>query len=203
MPIDRDLAARVAKVLEDIAAGESPRRAMKKHGVEHGELGHLMERLHSAFHEDKKTSPRKKAAKGTLKKAVAFSDGGSRGNPGKAACAVVLFDDSGNELLRRAKGLGRATNNQAEYEGAIFALELAGQLGAKKLEIKMDSELVVRQLEGTYKVRNVGLKPYYARACGLVDEFQSVAVTHIPRAQNKLADKLVNACLDGKDLPED
>ena len=140
--------------------------------------------------------------KGSLAEAVIYSDGGSRGNPGRSACGVLIFDGDGNELLRRAKLLGKATNNQAEYEGVIYALELAGQLGAKKLEIRMDSELVVRQLEGSYKVKNEGLKRRYARACELVAEFQSVALTHIPRAENKEADKLVNAVLDGKDLPE-
>jgi ribonuclease HI len=113
------------------------------------------------------------------------------------------MDGREDELIRRAKLLGTATNNQAEYEGVILALELAGQLGAKKLEIRMDSELVVRQLEGRYKVKNEGLRPLYERACKMLDGFKSVAVSHIPRSKNKLADKLVNAALDGKELPDD
>ncbi len=158
----------------------------------------LAAHLHHSKEEPKSVKP----PKGTLAEAVAYSDGGSRGNPGEAACGVLICDRDGNELLKRAKRLGRATNNQAEYEGVIYALELAGQLGTKKLEIRMDSELVVRQLEGQYKVRNEGLKPYYARACELVAEFQSVALSHIPRQQNKEADKLVNAALDGKEIPD-
>jgi ribonuclease HI len=212
MPIDPEVAARLALALHAISHGESPGGALRQAGVTAAEAESLFQELAPALRALRSEVPGKKkqtekkkrpAAVGSLENAVAYSDGGSRGNPGEAACAVILFDNSGSELLRRAKRLGKATNNQAEYEGVIYALELAGQLGTKKLEIKSDSELVVRQLEGTYKVKNLGLKPYYARANSLVDDFRSVSVTHIPRKENKLADKLVNACLDGKDLPED
>jgi len=210
MPIDPEVAARLALALHAISHGESPGGALRQAGVTAAEAEVLIRELAPALRALRSEVPGKKKKKkkrpaevGSLENAVAYSDGGSRGNPGEAACAVILFDSSGGELLRRAKRLGKATNNQAEYEGVIYALELAGQLGTKKLEIKSDSELVVRQLEGTYKVKNEGLKPYYARANSLVDDSRSVSVTHIPRKENKLADKLVNACLDGKDLPED
>jgi len=207
MPIDPEVAARVAVALHAISHGESPGEALRQAGVTAAEAELIFRELAPALRALRSEVPGKKkkrpAKVGSLEDAVAYSDGGSRGNPGEAACAVILFDGSGSELLRRAKRIGKATNNQAEYEGVIYALELASQLGAKKLEVKSDSELVVRQLEGTYKVKNEGLKPYYARANSLVDDFRSVAVTHIPRKENKLADKLVNACLDDKDLPED
>lgn len=204
MSIDRDLANKLADALKAIAQGETPAKALRRAGVKPGDAERVLHDLAVSLHSEVAGAAAKRLAKtGKLRDAVAYSDGGSRGNPGEAACAVVLYDGSGDELIRRAQRLGKATNNQAEYEGVILALELAGQLGAKKLEVRMDSELVVRQLEGAYKVKNEGLKPYYARACLLLDAFQSVAVTHVRRADNKLADKLVNACLDGKELPED
>jgi ribonuclease HI len=203
MSTDRLLLKRLAAVLDAVAEGSPLSEALESADIDAGQArrllgeiaGHLVN--HPAHPPAEDTAP-----SGSVPQAIAFSDGGSRGNPGDAACAAVIFDSAGGELLRRAKRLGRATNNQAEYEGVILALEMAGQLGVKKLELKMDSELVVRQLLGRYKVKNVGLKPFYAKACQLVGEFKSVAVTHVPRTDNKLADSLVNACLDGKELPE-
>ncbi|UCH85817.1 MAG: ribonuclease HI family protein [Candidatus Latescibacterota bacterium] len=129
---------------------------------------------------------------------TAFTDGASRGNPGDAACAVILFDDTNEELLRRSKRIGVATNNVAEYEGVLLALELAEMLGAKELIIKLDSELVVKQLNKQYKVKHPTLKPLFERARIMIGGFRRVDVTHIPRGENKLADKLANDELDGK-----
>lgn len=204
MSTDRLLLKRLAKALAAVADGTPLVTALEKAGIDAGQARRLMAELASHLVNDPThPAPEDISPQGALARAVAYSDGGSRGNPGEAACATVIYDGSGNELLRRGKRLGRATNNQAEYEGVILALELAGQLGAKKLELRLDSELVVRQLEGAYKVKNEALKKYYATACELVENFKSVAVTHIPRSENKLADKLVNATLDGKELPDD
>ena len=203
MSTDRLLLKRLAAALEAVAEGTPLDAALEGAGIDAGQARRLLAEMASHLVNDPVHPPAENTAPaGTIARAVAFSDGGSRGNPGEAACAAVLFDGAGGELLRRARRLGKATNNQAEYQGVILALELAGQLGVKKLELKMDSELVVRQLLGSYKVRNEGLKPFYERACQLVGEFKSVAVTHVPRADNKLADALVNACLDGRELPE-
>jgi ribonuclease HI len=131
-------------------------------------------------------------------KLTAFTDGASRGNPGNAACAVIFFDDKNEELLRRSKKLGVTTNNVAEYEGVILALEFGGMLGAKELEIRLDSELVVKQLNKEYKVKHPSLKPLYERARVLLGAFRRVTITHILREGNKLADKLANDELDGK-----
>jgi ribonuclease HI len=131
---------------------------------------------------------------------VAHSDGGARGNPGEAACAAILYDGEGGELLRRARKLGKTTNNVAEYEGVILALELAAQLGARRLEIRVDSELVARQLGGTYKVKNANLKNYHARARALMEPFERVTISAVPREKNREADNLVNAALDGKEI---
>jgi ribonuclease HI/probable phosphoglycerate mutase len=95
-----------------------------------------------------------------------------------------------------ARALGRATNNEAEYNAAIAALEAALGLGARRIELRMDSELVVRQLWGRYKVRNPRLASLYKRVLALRDQFDRVVIVHVPRAQNKVADKLANQALD-------
>jgi len=131
---------------------------------------------------------------------VAVCDGASRGNPGQAACAVVLTDaDDGAEVLSRAKRLGVATNNVAEYEGVILALELATMLGASELKLKLDSELVARQLNAEYKVKHPSLKPLFLRAQELGRAFDRLEVIHVPRDETQAADKMANDALDGKD----
>jgi ribonuclease HI len=207
MSIDRALASRLSAALSAIAEGTPTTAALKNAGVTPEQVRRLLRDLDAALRSEVAgnvggTGTRSSTA-GRLEEAVVNTDGGSRGNPGEAACAVVLHDGKGEEFLRRAKRLGVATNNQAEYEGAIYALELAAQLGARRVVLRTDSELVARQLTGDYKVKNEGLKPYHARARELMSDFERVTVTHVPRAENKIADKLVNACLDGKELPED
>jgi ribonuclease HI len=140
----------------------------------------------------------KAKARPGARKLIAFTDGASRGNPGEAACAVVFFDEKNEELLRRSKRLGRTTNNVAEYEAVLMALELAGLLGARALDLRLDSELVVRQLNGEYKVKHPALKPLFERACKGIEAFEHVTVTYVPRAENALADELANHELDGK-----
>lgn len=127
---------------------------------------------------------------------IAYADGASRGNPGPAAIGVVLLDEGGQELHRSARRLGRATNNQAEYRAAIAALEAALGLGASEVELRMDSELVVRQLRGRYKVRNPRLIPLYKRILDLRSRFSSLAARHVPREENRLADALANEALN-------
>ena len=128
----------------------------------------------------------------------AYSDGGARGNPGPAACAAVLQDTSGEELLSKSRMLGSTTNNVAEYGGVILALELCAQLGVSEVRLHVDSELIARQITGQYKVKNQGLRPLYERAKRMSLEFESFSIAHIPREKNKLADQLVNDELDGK-----
>jgi ribonuclease HI len=129
---------------------------------------------------------------------IAHADGASRGNPGDAACAVVFYAEDGTSLLKRARKLGKATNNYAEYQGVIMALELAGELGARVLSLKLDSELVVKQLKGIYKVKNPVLRELHARAASLIARFARVDIEHVRREQNREADRLANAALDGK-----
>jgi ribonuclease HI len=133
------------------------------------------------------------------KGAVLFADGGARGNPGPAAYGLILYDAEGNELLRRARCIGRTTGNVAEYRAVIAGLELAGRLGIGELDVYLDSQLVVRQLTGEYRTKNAELVRLKKRATALIGGFLSVRFHHIPRGKNRLADSLVNAALDGRD----
>jgi ribonuclease HI len=127
---------------------------------------------------------------------VAYADGASRGNPGPSAIGVVIFDGEGREVHRESRRVGHGTNNEAEYRAAVAALEAALGLGLSHLELRMDSELVVRQLTGRYRVRNPRLAPLYGRAVDLRSRFQSVTFRNLPRAENRLADTLANQALD-------
>lgn len=127
---------------------------------------------------------------------LVYADGASRGNPGPAAIGAVIFDDQGRERHRISQAIGFTTNNQAEYRAAIAGLEAALALGARRVELRMDSELVVRQMDARYKVRNPGLKPLAARLRDLRWRLESLRAVSIPRQQNALADALANRALD-------
>jgi len=131
---------------------------------------------------------------------IAYADGGSRGNPGEAACASLITTIEGDELLRRAKRLGKTTNNVAEYEAVLLALDLCRELGATRVTLRIDSELVARQMEGRYKVRHPDLMQLHHRVVLRTRMFEHVTVEHIPRKDNAVADAMVNACLDDKEL---
>ena len=123
-------------------------------------------------------------------------DGGSRGNPGPAALGFVLLDPAGREVEARGERIGPATNNVAEYRALIAGLEAAARAGADPLLVCMDSELVVRQMTGEYRVKNAGLKPLHAAARRSVATLGRVRFTAVPRAANAQADRLVNEALD-------
>ena len=127
---------------------------------------------------------------------IVFSDGASRGNPGPAAIGAVVYDESGREVHTVSRRIGRATNNEAEYQAAIAGLEAALALGAREVELRMDSELVVRQMDWRYRVRNPRLKPLFGRLKDLQRRFASLQVQAIPRELNKRADQLANQALD-------
>ncbi len=132
-----------------------------------------------------------------LKKTVIFADGASRGNPGPAAIGVTIKDEQGRFITSISQRIGKATNNQAEYRAIIAALEEATKLDAKRVDIKMDSELVVKQINGEYRVKKVTLKPLYQRVKQLLGSLGEFTITHIPRQQNAEADKLANKALNG------
>jgi ribonuclease HI len=141
-------------------------------------------------------------------KIVIYTDGGSRGNPGPAAMGVVISVGGPSALLRVNKEygeyLGEKTNNQAEYEAVIFALkkvkQLIGKAKAKEseVEIRLDSELVSRQLNGRYKILEEDLQPLFIQIWNLKLDFKNVDFLHVPREENRKADKVVNDVLDGK-----
>ena len=123
-------------------------------------------------------------------------DGGSRGNPGPGALGFVLADPSGREVEARGDYLGVVTNNIAEYRALIAGLEAAAKREVRRLVVRMDSELVVRQMRGEYKVRNEGLKPLHAAARAAAARFSDVRFEAVPRDDNGRADALVNQALD-------
>jgi ribonuclease HI len=125
-----------------------------------------------------------------------YCDGASRGNPGAAAIGYALFDPGGEEILGRGAVIGIATNNIAEYQALLQGLEAAAAHGIENLRVRMDSELVVRQVLGRYRVRNAGLMPLHAAAMTLRGRFRRFVIEHVPRAQNARADALANAALD-------
>lgn len=130
----------------------------------------------------------------TTKTVTAFADGASRGNPGPAAYGAVLQQDT-NEITF-SDYLGITTNNVAEYTGLLKVLEKAAELGIKDLEVRMDSELVVKQMLGQYRVKNAGLIPLYEKAKMLSSRFPNFRIIHVRREYNKKADQLANDAMD-------
>jgi len=124
-------------------------------------------------------------------------DGGARGNPGPAAYGIVLREAGGATLIATGKYVGRATNNVAEYYGLIAALDAARERGVTRLRVESDSELLVRQMQGRYRVKSADLRPLHERAVKLSHGFEYFDIAHIPREKNREADRLVNAALDG------
>jgi probable phosphoglycerate mutase len=129
-------------------------------------------------------------------KAKLSTDGGARGNPGPAAYGYVLEADDGTVLDARGETIGVATNNVAEYSGLIAGLRKAVEVGVDELEVVSDSELIVRQMEGEYKVKNEALRALFEEASELADRLPKVRYTSVRRVHNELADKLVNEALD-------
>jgi ribonuclease HI len=128
-----------------------------------------------------------------------FCDGGSRGNPGPAGIGAVVLDadaDPPRVLASVSEVIGVATNNVAEYTALIRALEVAAPFGATRVEVRADSQLLVRQLEGRYRVKNAGLAPLHRRAQELLAGYREVDLQHVRREDNVDADALVNAALD-------
>lgn len=124
-------------------------------------------------------------------------DGGARGNPGPAAIGVVIRDPEGRIIDEHGERIGEATNNVAEYRALIRGIQRAAELGATELELVGDSELVVRQVEGRYKVKKPGLKPLHAEAKQALSAFDTWSIRHVRREMNAEADRLVNEVLDG------
>ena len=127
---------------------------------------------------------------------VAHIDGGARGNPGPAGYGVVIEDEAGHKVAALSQYLGHQTNNFAEYQGLIAALEFAVNKGHKALKVISDSELMVRQIKGIYKVKNAALQDLHARAKQLIAKLDWFSIGHVLRGHNQEADRLANAAMD-------
>ncbi len=137
-----------------------------------------------------------------MTRASLYTDGGARGNPGPAGIGAVLRDDSGEVIGEIARGIGEATNNIAEYAALIAGLELALDKGVREIEIYMDSELVVSQLLGRWKIKKDTLRPLAVKARALMGRFDSFSLSHVPRELNAEADRLANQGMDAAALDE-
>ena len=126
------------------------------------------------------------------------ADGGSRGNPGEAGAGAVISDSQGRTLKELKVYLGIASNNEAEYQAAILALERALELGVRRVTLFLDSELVVRQLRGEYRVREPRLKSLHHKAREALNQFSQYSILSIPREENRRADQLANEAIDQK-----
>ncbi|HHY93182.1 MAG TPA: ribonuclease HI family protein [Firmicutes bacterium] len=131
---------------------------------------------------------------------VIHTDGAARGNPGPAGIGVVIQDEQGVTLAELGEYIGETTNNVAEYRALLRALEEARRLGADSVAIRADSELLVRQVSGRYRVRHPNLVPLYAAVLAALREFSTFSITHVPRAENARADALANWALDETQL---
>ena len=133
----------------------------------------------------------------SVDKVTICTDGAARGNPGPAAIGATVKDAKGNLIASVSRHIGVTTNNQAEYQAIIAALEKAISLGARHVELKSDSELVVKQINGRYKVKKAALRPLYQEIVQLIGSLEGFTIAYIPRQQNREADKLANKALDG------
>ena len=130
-----------------------------------------------------------------ITRVVIHADGASLGNPGPAAIGATIKSEQGMVITTVSRGIGRTTNNQAEYRAVIAALEKAIELEAKQVDIKVDSQLVARQISGQYRVKNAALKPLHQQVKQLLSLLEGFTITHIPRQQNTEADNLANIAL--------
>ncbi len=133
-----------------------------------------------------------------MKKLTMYTDGGSRGNPGDAGVGIAIYDEDEGLIAEVSRYIGTQTNNVAEYYALVRGLEEARLLGAEWVDIFMDSELVVKQIKGEYKVKNEGLRPFYEIAKAYLGGLEGYSISHINRSGNKVADKLANDGIDSK-----
>jgi ribonuclease HI len=131
-----------------------------------------------------------------MKKAIIYTDGGARGNPGPAGIGAVIYDADKNILAEISEYIGEATNNQAEYRALIAAIKKASILGVSEIDFFLDSELVVKQLNREYRVKNKDLAPLFVQVYNESLNFKKVTYTHIRREMNAEADKLANLAMD-------
>ncbi len=130
-----------------------------------------------------------------IKRVVIFTDGAAKPNPGPASIGAVIKDEQGRLITSLSQAIGRTTNNQAEYQAIIAALKRALSLEASHVDLRSDSELVVNQIKGQYRVKKASLRPLYLKVAQLASQFESFTITCIPREENEEADRLANLAL--------
>jgi len=183
--------------LEDLSLTLDVDRTIKTLGITADEARGILKGLIA-----KEQTPSKALAHPPLKAGIngAYSinvDGASRGNPGRAGAGAVIKDPDGTIIRKLKKRLGVTTNNVAEYEALIMGLDAALGMGISNVSVHADSELMVKQINGTYKVKSPALAPLYEKAKGLVGRFSKFRISHVYREQNATADALANEALDG------
>ncbi len=140
---------------------------------------------------------------GVVDKALVYVDGGSRGNPGDSAFGVYACDDADNPVAAFGRFLGTMTNNEAEYSGLVAALEWARSEGIRELHVRADSQLMVRQMNGQYRVKSANLRPLFEDARRLADQFARFEIEHVRRENNVEADRLANLAMDARAAVEE
>ena len=128
--------------------------------------------------------------------AILWTDGAARGNPGPAGIGVMLKTRTGKVLVAEGRSIGHATNNVAEYRALLHGLEKALELGVRRVEVRADSELLIKQLKSEYRVKNQGLRPLFEQAAAMLRRFETVRLTHVRRQHNAEADRLANEGID-------
>lgn len=176
-----------SRILLDLAETLDPAAVIKKHGIGKDELRGLLQRAAALL-----ASREEDFGDASF---VVATDGAARGNPGPAGAGFVIYRE-GRMVEGQAQYLGRATNNQAEYHALILGLERAVALGVARVEALSDSELMVKQMNGEYRVKNRDLKELYSRAGDLASKFESFKIRHVPREKNQQADLLANRAID-------
>ena len=178
-----------AEVFRALAAGAGLAAVRTRFGLTPDELRNLFQEVAHYYY--------------TLAEGVwsLYCDGASRGNPGPAGAGAALFNPRGEVAARLAQYLGETTNNVAEYQALLLGLREAVRLGARKLQIFADSELLVRQINGRYRVKSPHLLPWWRLAVNELENFEAYTISHVPRAENRLADELANQGIDQRPPP--
>ena len=196
------MSATPAQLLLAVAEHGSLEAACEELGIDRGEAVRLLGEAARKLGGPPKPQAQKelpgleRGARADGKRLRIFSDGAARGNPGPAGAGAVVLDTKGRVLARVGKFLGKQTNNVAEYEGVLLGLARAKELGATEIEVRADSLLLIRQLEGVYQVKNAALKELHAKAKALLRSFDHVDLRHVPREENTLADEMSNRAID-------
>ena len=185
-------------VLQDCFQGLSPKQVKKILKEVIGTLAPQKEETPQPPSQTTLWQSKKKIWKGRLAGKVLqlFSDGASRGNPGEAGVGIAILDEKGNELVGTGKYLGQCNNNEAEYRALLFGLAKCREFGRGEIKVHLDSELIVKQIRGEYRVKHPNLKPLFQESIEKLSGFASFSITHVRREKNGRADSLANQAID-------